>query len=96
MKTDKKNMAAGFGGAADALAGKPPATDKPAKKKLKVEEIRLRRGHAGGYIAKHHLSDEDGNQHPQQHEYPMLALKDVVSHLEKHMPEDSQADGYKE
>lgn len=88
-------MQDGYDTASAALSGKA----KPAK--LRVEEIRMRRGHKGGFIAKHHLKDEKGMQHA-EHEYPLTDKKAMLDHMDQHMDDeaapspDSQADGTKE
>lgn len=55
---------------------------KAAKKK--ISEIRLRRGHAGGYIASNHHDDGD-----RPHEYPMTSIDDVIKHVKSHMGEEA-------
>lgn len=81
-----------MGGAAGQLGGEKkdsPSDAKPQKsKKMRTGEMHIRRGHAGGYIVKNHLEDEDGNSNGRPQEYPMTSLNQVVKHLRAHMPSD--------
>jgi hypothetical protein len=71
-----------YQGAKDALAGK----ERGGKhKKLHVHRVEIQRGHAGGYIAKHHLQDEEGNESPQTHEYPLSSMQQLNEHMQEHM-----------
>lgn len=79
MRADTQAMSDTLGGA------------KPKKpQKLTPHTVSLKRGHAGGYIAEHHLQDEDGNQVGDKHHYPLSNFTDVVEHLKKHMGEESR------
>lgn len=75
-----------FAQATEALAG---ADAKPAngKPKLRTREMHIRKGTAGGFIAKHHLETEDGEPHHQQHEFPLVDMKQLQAHIAEHLAE---------
>jgi hypothetical protein len=79
-------MQDGYDAASAALSGKT----KPGK--MRVEEIRMRRGHKGGFIAKHHLKDEKGMQHA-EHEYPLADKKAMLAHMDEHLGDNEAAEG---
>jgi hypothetical protein len=67
------------------LAGADGPAKHAPKGKLKVREMHLRRGHEGGYIARHDAEDEDGSpQHPSP-EYPLADDKALLAHVQQHM-----------
>lgn len=71
--------------AVNALAG---ADRKPDLKSMRAREITIRRGHKGGFIAKHRLEDKDGNpHHGSEPEFPLMDLKALQAHMQEHMAE---------
>lgn len=75
--------------AASVLGGGKP---KEKTGKLKVQEVHIRRGHAGGFIVKHDLEDEGGSPHPKQHVYPLATMEDLRKHFDAHMGEEGGGD----
>lgn len=77
--------------ASDGLSGmdKKPA----AKGKLKTREMHIRKGHAGGFIARHEVEDEDGQPQHQTHEYPLANKKQLLEHISEHMAEEGNGAG---
>lgn len=71
-----------FGAAVEALGGKK-------SRKLKTVGVHVRKGHKGGYIAKHDMEDEDGNPHPKKPEYPIANMAAVQKHMQEHLAEES-------
>lgn len=67
-------------------ADKKPSAKSPSK----VKEIRIRPGHAGGYIVKNHLEDKNGYA---EQEFPMGKLSHVLKHVRAHMPKDDSEQG---
>lgn len=74
------------------------AGSKPGK--LHVHEVRVRRGAETkkgkrGYIAEHHMRDEEGNSaNPggQAPEYPLADKAALDAHMDQHMPEEGGDD----
>lgn len=80
MKTDSLDAVT------QALAGR----DKPMKQH-KVAGIHVRKGHAGGYIARHDLEDSDGNSyHGKSPEFPLASMAAVHKHMDEHMGEEAK------
>jgi hypothetical protein len=76
--------------AVNALSG---ADKKPDMKDLKAREITIRRGHKGGFIAKHRLEDKQGNQHyGVEPEFPLMDMKALQAHMQEHMGDGAEPD----
>lgn len=72
-----------FGAAVQALGGR-------RSKNLKTVGVHVRKGHAGGYIAKHDMEDEDGNPYHKKPEYPISTMADVHKHMQAHLGEEAK------
>lgn len=82
--SSKSTMAA----ASDGLSGKPKDGDKATHGKLRTREMHIRKGTAGGFIARHDLEDENGDPHHKTHEFPLATMKHLQTHLQQHMAEE--------
>lgn len=81
MKTSTAGYEKGYGAAKGALGGE----DKPKQRKLHTHEVHVRRGHKGGYIARHEMHDADGNADHKQPEYPLADEAAMLAHVKEHM-----------
>jgi hypothetical protein len=76
-------MAKEYGLAESALAGKPKAEKKPAKKTIR--EVRHRATKNGGYIVEHHHHD---SAHPME-EHSVAGPEELAAHLGTNSPQAS-------
>lgn len=90
---EKSKMSAAMSLVEGALAHKEDEFKKEHHPKKHLKEMRVRRGHKGGYVVEHHHQMPD--VHPME-EHPMSSTDDLHDHIENHMgepnPGEAEAD----